>query len=70
MLARISRLLFPPETPELTLSAALLHVCFFGFMRAGEIAVPSQSGYDPGVHMNFGDISVDSVANPIQPAYS
>ena len=26
MLARISRLLFPPKTPELTLSAALLHI--------------------------------------------
>ena len=39
-------------------------VCFFGFMRAGEFTVPSQSGYDPGVHMNFGDVSVDSVANP------
>ena len=33
-------------------------------MRAGEITVPSLSGYDPGVHMNFDDVTVDSVANP------
>ena len=39
-------------------------VCFFGFMRAGEITVPSQTAYDAGVHMNFGDVSVDDILKP------
>ena len=42
--------------------AALL--CFFGFLRAGEITVPSDNAYDKGAHLSFADISVDSVANP------
>ena len=39
-------------------------VCFFGFMRAGEITVPSDTGYDPGAHLSFSDIAVDNVTNP------
>ena len=43
-------------------AAALL--CFFGFLRAGEITVPSDTAYDEGVHLNFSDVSVDSYTNP------
>ena len=39
-------------------------LCYFGFLRAGEIAVPSEAAYDPGEHLNAADISVDSIANP------
>ena len=38
--------------------------CFFGFLRSGEITVPSLSGYDPSVHLNYNDISVDCPSNP------
>ena len=38
--------------------------CFFGFMRAGEITVPSQDAYDPTAHLSFKDIAVDAPANP------
>ena len=39
-------------------------LCYFGFLRAGEITVPSESAYDPGEHLNFSDIAVDSISNP------
>lgn len=28
-------------------------LCYFGFLRAGEITVPSESAYNKGVHLNF-----------------
>lgn len=37
---------------------------FFGFLRAGEFTVPSESQYDPEVHLNLADISVDSHSAP------
>ncbi len=39
-------------------------VCFFGFFRAGELTVPSDASYDPSVHLNFGDVAVDSLTKP------
>ena len=39
-------------------------LCFFGFLRAGEITVPSEKAYDSGEHLNVSDISVDSITNP------
>ena len=39
--------------------------CFFGFMRAGEITVPSQDAYDPIAHLSFKDIVVYAPANPM-----
>ena len=36
----------------------------FGFLRAGEFTVPSQSQYDPEVHLNLADISVGSHSAP------
>ena len=38
--------------------------CFFGFLRSGEITVPSMRSYDPGCHLSAGDVSVDSLASP------
>ena len=39
--------------------------CFFGFLRAGEICIPSDSEYDSGAHLSFSDIAADSPTNPI-----
>ena len=36
--------------------------CFFGFLRSGE--APTQSSYDPAVHLLAWDVSVDSAINP------
>ena len=38
--------------------------CFFGFLRAGELTVPTEADYDPGVQLNFSDVAVDSKSNP------
>ena len=38
-------------------------LCYFGFLRAGEICVPSASEY-VGAHLSYGDIAVDSLLNP------
>ena len=43
-------------------SASLL--CFFGFLHSGEITIRSLRSYNPTVHLNYSDISVDSPANP------
>lgn len=36
--------------------------CYFGFLRSGEICVPSSgdSHYDPATHLSMGDLAVDS----------
>ena len=39
-------------------------LCFFGFMRAGDLTVPSDSGYDESSHLSFTDVTVDSLSNP------
>lgn len=39
-------------------------VGFFGFLRAGEFTVPSAEAYDPAVHLNLGDIALDSHTAP------
>ena len=43
-------------------AASLL--CFFGFLRSGEITVPTDAGFDEGVHLTFNDLSVDCTENP------
>ena len=39
-------------------------VCFFGFFRSGEITVPSAAAFDPTIHLTWGDVAVDDLANP------
>ena len=39
-------------------------MCYFGFLRSGEVVVPSASSYDPAVHMSYGDVRVNDVGNP------
>lgn len=48
---------------HVTLQVAAL-LCFFSFLRAGEIAVPSDTTYDEGMHLNFSDVAVDLHENP------
>lgn len=35
-------------------------MCFFGFMRAGELVVPSNSGFNSSCHLAVGDILIDN----------
>ena len=39
-------------------------MCFFGFLRSGEIVVPKDDEYDETVHLSYGDVKVDSTINP------
>ena len=39
-------------------------MCFFGFMRAGELVVPSDSGFDPSCHLVAGNVLVNSQSSP------
>ena len=38
--------------------------CFFGFLRSGEIVVPTATSYDPAAHLSFGDVTVDRMDAP------
>ena len=37
---------------------------FFGFLRSGEMTVPSDTGYNPAVHLSRCDIAVNDVMKP------
>ena len=39
-------------------------VAFFGFLRCNEFTVPSQTGYDPAVHLSYSDVAVDNRDSP------
>ena len=43
---------------------AAVCMCFFGFLRSGEVVAPSEVEYDPAVHLSFGDVRVDDVGMP------
>ena len=40
-------------------------LCFFGFLRSGEVTMPSERDYDAGVHLCFGDVRLDSHKSPL-----
>ena len=44
--------------PDLIMLWAACCVAFFSFMRAGELTVPSDKGYDGAVHLSLSDISM------------
>lgn len=39
-------------------------LCFFGFLRSGEVTMPSEGCFDPEAHLCFGDVRVDDHKNP------
>ena len=39
-------------------------VCFFGFMRAGELMGDRKDGFDPSQHLAFDDVATDNRENP------
>ena len=43
---------------------AAASLCFFGFMRSGELTIPSVTSYDEGAHLSFNDVAVDCIHNP------
>ena len=39
-------------------------MCFFGFLRAGEVVTPTDSSFDPSIHLTVANMSVDSHSAP------
>ena len=39
-------------------------LCFFGFMRSGEIIVPSDTTFEDSTHLTFADVAVDNLTSP------
>ena len=53
-----------PDRHNSAMLWAAVCMCFFGFLRSGEVVVPSDSDYDSSTHLSFGDVRVDSVDFP------
>ena len=53
----------PTDFDNIMLWSAFL-LCFFGFLRSGEITIPDASSYDPTVHLNFQNVSIDNPNDP------
>ena len=43
---------------------AAASLCFFGFLRSGEITAQSEAEYDEGANLSFSDVATDSISNP------
>ena len=56
--------LTPPVTFDDKMLWAAACTGFFGFLRAGELTVPSSQAYDPDVHLSLGDLAIDSHDTP------
>lgn len=39
-------------------------LCFFGFLRSGEVTVPSDSAFEASTHLTFEDVAVDDLVSP------
>ena len=53
-----------PNRLDATMLWAAACMCFFGFLRSGEVVVPSESSFDPAAHLAQGDVRVNSTAFP------
>ena len=52
------------HNPDFIMLWAASCACFFGFLRSGEVTVPSMREYDPDGHLSEGDVSLDSQSEP------
>ena len=47
-----------------TMLWAAVTMCFFGFLRSGEITLITAESFDEGAHLTFSDVTVDSLQDP------
>ena len=52
------------DSPDTKMIWAACCLCFFGFLRAGELTVPSDTGFDPSVHLCVSDLALDDSRCP------
>ena len=38
-------------------------MCFFVFLRSGEVVVPSDSAFNPSMHLAYGDVRADNASS-------
>jgi len=50
--------------PDVVMLWAACCLGFFGFLRSGEMTIPSDTAYDSSVHLSRSDIAVDDPGNP------
>ena len=50
--------------PDVILIWAVVLLCFFGFFRSGKITTPSTTGFNPKIHLAWGDVAIDSTQSP------
>ena len=53
-----------PKSFDHTMLWSACCVCYFDFLRSGEVTVPSEAVYDSSVHLNMADMAVDSNQTP------
>ena len=52
------------EPGDVVMFWAAATMCFFGFLRSGEVTVPGDRGFDPTRHLVFGDVRLSSHQDP------
>jgi len=52
------------DREEAVMLWAAVCMCFFGFLRSGEVVTPSDNEYDKTVHLSYGDVRINSTVNP------
>ena len=50
--------------PDIVMLWAACYLAFIGFLRAGDLTVPSDSCFDASTHLAWGDVAVNDPANP------
>ena len=50
--------------PDIIMLWAACCLGFFCFLRSAQMTVPSDTSYDPSVHLSYGDILIDNPASP------
>lgn len=53
-----------PNQRDATMLWAAATMCFFGFLRVGEIVVPNDTNFDTAYHLTYMDVRVNSHADP------
>ena len=51
-----------PKSIDNTVIDSLL--CLIGSLRSGKVRVPSEAAHDSSVHLNIGDVALDSIEIP------